>query len=476
MAAHPNPYQNSRPINICRWSGCPEVGKLVLAVEDKLKRISGFRPTARRQEHIRTIVLDLYHRHLEDSTGYLAYSRDRNFYTIPARYNPRKIGYGPTIAVVDALTSARLIEGKPGFRDPRTGISFRARMRATPKLIKLIESDCNVDGSMIDVDPNAETVILRDVNKKPIDYRETRRTRSMRKDLVKYNEKLRNTHIDITLGGYSTAINIDLGNKFVRRIFNNSSFKEGGRFYGGWWQYVPKELRQPIEIQNKPVVEYDFSGMQVILTYGLEGIDYFATGVGDPYQTRTIGNEHRDLMKKVSIVSLNAGSRHEARGAIQDDVNKGKLTLPTGLTVDDVLREFEAKHSRITKYFYAGQATRFQNLDSLVAEKIVNYMTQTENVPVLVIHDSFLVARSDAPVLRQTMVGALNKTLTEHGGKEVINPTIKEISWVKPRPKGAVDMGLVDKLLGDRLDERRHEWRRTKRQGFVIYDPGLRAV
>ena len=108
MAAHANPYQNSRLIDICRWSGCPEVGKLVLAVEDKLKRMSSFRPNTRRQEHIRTFVLDLYHRLLEDPSGYIAYSRDRSFYTIPARYNPRKIGYGPTIAVF-----ARVIHSGP---------------------------------------------------------------------------------------------------------------------------------------------------------------------------------------------------------------------------------------------------------------------------------------------------------------------------------------------------------------------------
>jgi len=473
MAAHTNPYLNSRLINICRWSGCPEVENLVLAVENSLKRTTAFRLTPRRREHIRTIVLDLYHRHLEEPAGYIAYSRDTNFYTIPARYNPRKIGYGPTIAVVDALASANLIDGKHGFRDPRTGRSFRARMKATSKLVQLIERDCHVDGSMLDVDPHAETVILRDSNKKDIDYQEDKRTHSMRGDLKKYNQKLRKTCIDINLDGYTNAERINLGNKFVRRVFNNSSFNEGGRFYGGWWQSASKELRPRIQIQGKPGIEFDFSGMQIVLAYGLEGIDYFSTGLGDPYQTNKIGPQDRKLMKKVSLVALNARTQQEARGAIQVEVNKGDLALPLGMTVMDVLQEFEVKHKRIKKYFYAGQATRFQNLDSLVAERIVNYMTQTENMPVLVIHDSFIVANRDEHILMQVMVKALNDTLKAQASTANIDPKIDRVAWFKPGSEGLVplDVAKLLRALDNPLDRRWEEWHRTKRQGFVIHDP-----
>ena len=33
---------------------------------------------------------------------------------------------------------------------------------------------------------------------------------------------------------------IDVTQKRLRRIFNNGSFQQGGRFYGGWWQNIPK--------------------------------------------------------------------------------------------------------------------------------------------------------------------------------------------------------------------------------------------
>ena len=35
-----------------------------------------------------------------------------------------------------------------------------------------------------------------------------------------------------------------ISNKFVRRIFNNGTFEEGGRFYGGWWQRIRWKLEK----------------------------------------------------------------------------------------------------------------------------------------------------------------------------------------------------------------------------------------
>ena len=42
----------------------------------------------------------------------------------------------------------------------------------------------------------------------------------------------------------------------VRRIFNNGSFEEGGRFYGGWWERVPSRYRPQITIDGMPTVRW----------------------------------------------------------------------------------------------------------------------------------------------------------------------------------------------------------------------------
>ena len=48
----------------------------------------------------------------------------------------------------------------------------------------------------------------------------------------------------------------------VRRIFNNGSFDEGGRFYGGWWERVPSRYRSHITIDGMPTVEMNYAAIQ----------------------------------------------------------------------------------------------------------------------------------------------------------------------------------------------------------------------
>ena len=53
--------------------------------------------------------------------------------------------------------------------------------------------------------------------------------------------------------------------KFVRRIFNNSRWDEGGRYYGGWWQRCPKTYRENIVFDGVGTAEIDFSGIHIVI-------------------------------------------------------------------------------------------------------------------------------------------------------------------------------------------------------------------
>ena len=78
-------------------------------------------------------------------------------------------------------------------------------------------------------------------------------------------------------------MNITHHDKFVRRIFNNNSFSDGGRFYGGWWQRIDRKFRKEIRLNNSPTVEIDYSALHIILAYSEAGIDYWQTTSKDPY-------------------------------------------------------------------------------------------------------------------------------------------------------------------------------------------------
>jgi hypothetical protein len=46
----------------------------------------------------------------------------------------------------------------------------------------------------------------------------------------------------------ANPLTITQGDKFARRVFNNSSWDKGGRFYGGWkWCRLPSKSESVIE-------------------------------------------------------------------------------------------------------------------------------------------------------------------------------------------------------------------------------------
>lgn len=108
-----------------------------------------------------------------------------------------------------------------------------------------------------------EITILRDSAGKYLDYEETAETERMRKNLTEYNLFLAKTSISLA-PGQEDMPRIDLTRKRLHRVFGNSSFDQGGRFFGGWWQEIPKKLRKRILINGKPTIEVDYSGLSWI--------------------------------------------------------------------------------------------------------------------------------------------------------------------------------------------------------------------
>ena len=60
---------------------------------------------------------------------------------------------------------------------------------------------------------------------------------------------------------------IDLTERMLVRIFSNGRFDYGGRFYRGWWQHVPSDLRKHITIDGKATNEYDYSQLNPHMIY-----------------------------------------------------------------------------------------------------------------------------------------------------------------------------------------------------------------
>jgi hypothetical protein len=412
--------ENSAPINWNLTTADPSYIKFIDALTIKLSANSKSLKTVRATnitKHLSIIVLNLWSAWLQDPKRYIAISRDKKYYSaFVDRYNHTAISF-KAVKVIDALFENNFIDFVAGQNRPN--LKRRSRIRPRAKLINQIIKRFKIYPTAIQLARNSECIVMHDADKNDVDYRETKNTKQMRADLTEYNNLLRRTQIDIPTfpnegikqkSGIPFKINFeDETNKFTRRIFNNKLWKEGGRFYGGWWQQIPNNefpWRSIIRINNKPTIEIDYSGIHIVLLYAMKKIDYWNEIKKDPYDLSDYGyvmdKNLRELLKVVLLVSINAkkGSNKDytkAQQAVQKEINLNRpdefaWVKKTKLNIPKLIKDFADYHKPIRRYFYSGKGVSLQYLDSVIAENVINHFTRL-NIPVLCIHDSYIIQR-----------------------------------------------------------------------------------
>lgn len=210
----------------------------------------------------------------------------------------------------------------------------------------------------------------------------------------------------------SNGIAINFQNVFLRRIFAQN-FRQGGRFYGGWWQSVHKDLRSRILINDCLTTECDFSTLSLRMLYAEEGID---CGDGDLYDLGLSfpndPEESRRIVKRYINALLNDATK---KYQLNDDeiaylrVSRSKL-----------FKSVCMRHTQLRKYFYTGVGLRLQYIDSKIAEQVMLHFIKNNEV-CLPVHDSFIVRRGLENELKATMKSAFAKCFGAH-------PKVKEKS------------------------------------------------
>jgi hypothetical protein len=412
------------------WSGDSNVNNAVDEIYSDLNTLPALNTNIqKRKNHIKIIILNLYNRWFVDPELFTSYQRNSNFYSgLEDRYNPNKASR-LIATVVDSMKQKGYLEDHTGFYDrTHKGKSRLSRMRATDKLIPLM-TKYGIKNDYIQKSPKTECIIQRNKDKKETDYVDTRAIIKIRKSLNAYNNLLRSTFIDIpdnALKEYEKSasakgeVKINLNEKFIKRIFNNSSWDDGGRFYGGWWQRIPRELRQKVRINHDPVIEIDYSGLHIILLYANDGIDYWKDIGKDPYILAGYKDDEktRRLLKFILLTILNAETKAKAIKAIQKEINFNQKIYfwvkRDGIDIRKIVDDFASNHERIKKHFFTGEGVKLQRLDSRIAEDIINQFAK-EEIPVLCIHDSFIVQSVQEEKLKKMMEDSFIHGINEIG-------------------------------------------------------------
>ena len=265
-----------------------------------------------------------------------------------------------------------------------------------------------------------EVIILKDSSKNAAKYEDDDNTNLMRDNLNRINafidqhdinlavtdEQLEAIHIQIA--GDQKKSGIDFEQTRLRRIFNNRSWSQGGRFYHGWWMsslpHREGKWRRYITINDRPTVEVDFANLHCCMLYSEAGL---SIPTSDSY---TIEGYERDDVKTAFNIMLNTGK------------------IPTGkhAHLADAAQAFLDKHLDIADLVCSGNGSRgltYQYVDSQVAEKVMLSL-MSENILALPVHDSFIVQHPHKDRLKDKMVSAY---------AEVMDLPESEVPRVKPK-------------------------------------------
>ncbi len=391
------------------------------------------------------IIANIYRNHINDCNLYTIISSQNGFY--PAtEFNPFKINDISVRTCLSFLQKNGFFDDiKGGNYNPIRNIGYTTRYRPSNLLIDYVEEiilskyDQNDTLPIIrsTLEDNPFSPLLSDLyrtiklpsirlkdrkenGRKLINFDPTEQTETMADNVATYNSFAQEHWVDLlvpddvlaTLQGAAndddeheeedryTALDLLL-QRDLYRVFNNGTFDEGGRFYGGWWQNVPRQHRQWLTIDWWPTAEVDFSNMQIVMLYAMEGMKL----EGDAYQIDGIDQRYRPLIKKTLLKVINAPGRMEA---------PRKDALPKGWNWKQLVEAVEAHHAPIAKHFRTGVGVRLQRTDSDIAEAVMLTMMERKKLA-LPIHDSFVVKLGQENELKDVMI----REFTERMGQEI---------------------------------------------------------
>jgi hypothetical protein len=254
-------------------------------------------------------------------------------------------------------------------------------------------------------DPEEEVIVLRAPKDRPAqrakekEYQDTPDTLTLRAQLTDINTWIAGADLHCDLPEVNTQ------DRYLRRIFNNADFAQGGRLFGGFWQSMSSQDRQEhIMIEGDCVVELDYGQMSLAILYGIAGK---TPPEGDLYDLSAFGIpvQYRKGLKKCiqAIVNSPKTPKRVPKGVRQH--------LPKRCSMTDILKAVEQKHADIYPLMTSGIGMQlFRKESDILVDVLLTLKTQ--GITALPIHDA-VVVRDDKSEIAKTI---MQKVFKEHTG------------------------------------------------------------
>ena len=307
-------------------------------------------------------------------------------------------GWSATVKIFKQLGYVQIVKGKEGWL---------SRIKYTDKFYYDVIEKFKLNPQ--DILKTKPSITKKNSKKVEVEIKNSRRTYQVIKRVENYNNLLLNSDIVPGKMDVMTEKETHFANRTYTRRFVKSNLKLAGRFYGPYWQTLPKRYRKLIKINGKEVIELDYNAMHLHLLYSKLNkslYDYYPFNK-DPY---AIPGYNRKIVKLVFTACINENcTRKNINHVGGKQVSEGLPDLfEEGLPYREMVDSLGKNHPEVAPMFYSEIGYEISYMESRVTDYIVTVLTK-HKIPVLSIHDSFVVVKSKVSFLRTIMQEAFTK-------------------------------------------------------------------
>lgn len=370
-----------------------EIQALIGASETRIRRRRAD-AQALHEAALEALVCDVIHRALQDPDGRLAVEMSKSELSLRRRRAPFLTKAFPGLVRSIAATEKPVVEFSVGHKSALGGA--RSTIKAGAWLLQRMDS---LELTFSDIGRRAELLgdplLLRSEKVRgeaaQIPIPDSDQARVLRAQMIELNHWL--AQADLRWAECEVSMGVDLGQRFLRRIFNDGSLDKGGRMFFGFWQGLSKVDRLAyLRIDGQPVASLDFAQMSVRLAYGQVGV---LPPEGDLYQVYGVGGS-RDGVKQV-MNALFASKRIPTR------FPQGTRALfPRGVKIHHVIDAISRRHPALVALFGSGQALTHQFLESTIIIRSLLRLKEL-GVVALPVHDCILVEKPDVIIAKEVL-------------------------------------------------------------------------
>lgn len=234
----------------------------------------------------------------------------------------------------------------------------------------------------------------------------TEAARTIQQQMEVINDWLSEAQLDLW---FDPTKPVDLGDRSLKRIFNEGSLDLGGRLYGGFWQSMSAEDRlRCICLDDEDVVGLDFGQTSIRMAYAEVGV---LPPPGDLYAVPTISmrgavqwSDYRDEVKVVmnSLLASDADLDRFPQG--------GRGRIPKHAPFERLFGDICRYHAPIVGLFGDGRGLQTMKKESDVLIDVLLRLREI-GVHALPVHDGIYVPESAAQSAQAIMEVSFEKLI-----------------------------------------------------------------